>query len=207
MYNIKYADLTVKSTEKVSLPTAEVVVNPLHEILNFIIGPVPILHVPEGTGNIDISVKGNKKNPHVWGSLNFNNASVMFREIPDLILTNAYATLTFNDQNAVFTTKSGLVNGKDFKINGICDLNGKFDFDVSSTNQPTEKMYKALQSATLIPDIQQMLPKVDKASGLLDLSIKVYGAVKFIEDLKFNENAFAKGEVTLNPQKRTHCLY
>ncbi len=198
LYNIKYADLTVKSTEKVSLPTAEVVVNPLHEILNFIIGPVPILHVPEGTGNIDISVKGNKKNPHVWGSLNFNNASVMFREIPDLILTNAYATLTFNDQNAVFTTKSGLVNGKDFKINGICDLNGKFDFDVSSTNQPTEKMYKALQSATLIPDIQQMLPKVDKASGLLDLSIKVYGAVKFIEDLKFNENAFAKGEVTLN---------
>ena len=31
-----------------------------------------------GKGNIDMTVKGNRKNPHVWGELNFKNASVNF---------------------------------------------------------------------------------------------------------------------------------
>ena len=196
LYNVKYADMTIKSSSNVDLAVAESVVNPLHEILNFIIGPVPIMDI-KGKGNIDITVKGNRKNPHVWGALNVNNATVNFNEIPDLILTNADAVLTFNDQDAVFTTKKGLVNGKDFKINGTCNLFGKFDFDAVSQNQPTEALYKAIQTSTMIPDIKKMIPIADKVQGLTDLNIKIYGAVKYIEDLKFNKNTFAKGDITL----------
>lgn len=196
LYNIKYADMTIKSSPNVDLAVAESVVNPLHEILNFIIGPVPIMDI-KGKGNIDITVKGNRKNPHVWGALNVNNATVNFNEIPDLILTNADAVLTFNDQDAVFTTKKGLVNGKDFKINGTCSLFGKFDFDAVSQNQPTKALYKAIQTSTMIPDIKKMIPITDKVQGFTDLNIKIYGAVKYIEDLKFNKNTFAKGNITL----------
>lgn len=196
LYNIKYADMTIKSSPNVDLAVAESVVNPLHEILNFIIGPVPIMDI-KGKGNIDITVKGNRKNPHVWGALNVNNATVNFNEIPDLILTNADAVLTFNDQDAVFTTKKGLVNGKDFRINGTCSLFGKFDFDAVSQNQPTKALYKAIQTSTMIPDIKKMIPITDKVQGFTDLNIKIYGAVKYIEDLKFNKNTFAKGNITL----------
>ena len=77
LYNVKYADMTIKSTKNVDLHVAEVVLNPLHEILNFIIGPVPIMDI-YGKGNIDILVKGNRKTPHIWGALNVNNASVNF---------------------------------------------------------------------------------------------------------------------------------
>lgn len=196
LYNVKYADMTIKSTPNVDLHVAQVVVNPLHEILNFVVGPVPIMDI-YGKGNIDITVKGNRKTPHIWGVLNANNASVNFNEIPDLILKNADAVLNFNDQDAVFTTKKGTVNGKDFKVNGTCNLYGKFDFDVESQNQPTEELYKAIQTSTMVPDIQKMLPKLDKISGLTNLNLKVYGAVKYIEDLKFNENTFAKGEISI----------
>ncbi len=196
LYNVKYADMTIKSTQNVDLHVAEVVVNPLHEILNFVIGPVPIMDI-YGKGNIDITVKGNRKTPHIWGALNVNNASVNFIEIPDLILKNADAVLNFNDQDAVFTSKKGFVNGKDFKVNGTCNLYGKFDFDVESKDQPTEALYKAIQSSTMVPDVQKMLPKLDKISGLTNLNLKVYGAVKYIEDLKFNENTFAKGEISI----------
>jgi len=72
------------------LATAEEKVVPLHEILNFLIGPVPIMDV-KGDGNIDIIVKGNRKNPHVWGLLNFNNVTTNFNEIPDLVLKKAQA--------------------------------------------------------------------------------------------------------------------
>lgn len=196
LYNVKYADMTIKSTKNVDLHVAEVVLNPLHEILNFIIGPVPIMDI-YGKGNIDILVKGNRKTPHIWGTLNVNNASVNFNEIPDLILKNAEAVLTFNDQEAIFSSKKGFVNEKVFKINGTCNLFGKFDFDVESQNQPTEILYKAIQTATMVPDVQKMLPKLDNISGTTDLKLKVYGAVKYIEDLKFNENTFAKGEITI----------
>ena len=121
IYNIKYAELTVKSTQNVNLKSAQDVVNPLHEILNFIIGPVPILDI-NGLGNIDILVKGNRKKPHVWGAFNIKNAKVFFLEAPDLIITDAEASLLFNDQNTIFTTNKGIVNDRDFSIKGSCDL-------------------------------------------------------------------------------------
>ncbi len=202
LYNIKYSDLTVKSTPSVDLHVAETVVNPLHEILNFIIGPVPILDI-YGKGNIDIQVKGNRKNPHVWGVFNTKDAIVSFNEIPDLILKNADSVLTFNDQDAIFTNKTGTVNGKDFKINGTCNLFGKFDFDTSSQNQPTADLYQALKTSTMIPDVQKLLPKLDKINGTTDLNVKIYGTVKDISDLKINQNAFAKGEITIKDNNFT----
>jgi len=196
IYNIKFADMVIKSTENVNLKSAQNVVNPLHEILNFIIGPVPIMDL-NGFGNIDIVVKGNRKNPHVWGGMNINDGYVWFNEIPDLRMKDASAVLKFNDQNVVFNTKEGYVNGKDFKISGICNLNGKFDFDIVSKAQPTMFLYKAIQSSTMIPDIKSVIPKIDNVTGNTDLNLKIYGAVKSLNSLKFNENVFAKGNINI----------
>lgn len=196
LYNVKYADMRIWSTKNVDLATAEEKVIPIHEILNFVIGPVPIMDV-KGVGNIDIIVKGNRKNPHVWGGLNFRNVKTFFNEIPNLVLTDAEATLNFDDQNASFVTKKGLVNGKDISINGTCNLYGKFDFDVNTKNQEIAYLFNAIQTATMIDDVKAMLPKLDSMDGLIDLNLKVFGAVKDIEDLAFNKNFFTKGTIKL----------
>lgn len=196
LYNVKYSDMRVWSTKKVDLQLAESKVNPIHEILNFIIGPVPIMDV-KGDGNIDIIVKGNRKNPHVWGVLNFNNVTTYFNEIPDMVLKDAQAVLRFNDQDAVFVTKKGNVNGRKFDIKGTCNLYGKFDFDVSSDNQDIGYFYHAIQTSTMIDDIKKMLPKLDFCGGLINLKLKVYGSIKDIEYIRFNENLFTDGEITL----------
>ena len=52
----RYADLDISSTKNVDLKTAQIVLNPLHEILKFELGPVPIMDI-RGIGNIDIKVK------------------------------------------------------------------------------------------------------------------------------------------------------
>lgn len=196
LYNIKYSDFTVKSTQNVDLHVAQSVVNPLHEILNFIVGPLPIMEI-NGLGNIDILVKGNRKNPHIWGVMNFKNSDAKFIEIPDFKLTNSNSSLNFNNQDMTFVSKTGKVNNKDFSINGTCNVNGKFDFNVETKNQPTEALYKAIQTATLIPDIQKTIPKLDKIKGLTDFNIKVYGSIKDIKDLKINKNLFTKGNIEL----------
>ncbi len=196
LYNVKYADMRVWSTKKVDLQIAEEKVLPIHEILNFVIGPVPIMDV-KGDGNIDIIVKGNRKDPHVWGILNFNNVETYFNEIPDMVLTNAQAVLSFNDQDAVFRTKQGQVNGKPISIKGTCNLFGKFDFDVKTSSQEIGYLYHALETATMIDDIKKMLPKLEICQGLTNLTMKVYGSVIDVEDIQFNKNLFSKGELEL----------
>lgn len=202
LYNIKYADMTIKSTPSVDLHIAETVVNPLHEILNFIIGPVPIMDIT-GKGNIDITVKGNRRNPHIWGIFRTNDASVRFIEIPDLKLTGADSVLTFDDENAVFISKNGKVDGKNFDITGTCTLSGKFDFDIKSNGQNMAYLYKAVQTSTMIPVIKQIIPNFDSVSGTADLIMKVYGEIKDISELKLNKNAFAKGEISLKDNRFT----
>ena len=194
LYNVKYADMRIWSTKNVDLSLAEEKVLPVHEVLNFIIGPVPIMDV-KGSGNIDIIVKGNRKDPHVWGVLNFYNVTTYFNEMKDLVLKNAEAVLRFDDQNASFITKKGYVNGKPFDINGTCNLEGKFDFNVKSSGQEIAGLYKAIRNATMIAEINEILPKLDYCSGLVDINLKVYGAVKYIEDLKFNKNFSVKGTI------------
>ena len=196
IYNIKYADLTVKSTESVDLKVAETVLNPLHEILNFIIGPVPIMDI-NGKGNINIVVKGNRKNPHLWGVFNIKNGEAHFLEAPNFRLTNLDAVLKFNDQSANFVTKKAFLDNKEFSINGICDLFGKFDFDVKTENQATKFLYKSLKTSTIIPELGKMLPNLDSINGLTDFDLKVFGTVKNIHDIRFNQNVFSKGLIKL----------
>lgn len=196
LYNVKYSDMRIWSTKNVDLKLAEEKVVPLHEILNFIIGPVPIMDV-NGFGNIDITVKGNRKTPHVWGVLNLNNVTTFFNEIPDLVLDNANAELTFNDENALFILKQGLINKKPVDIKGTCTLGGKFDFKVASSNQEIGYLYNAIKTSTMIEEIKSLLPNLEYAKGPVNLDLKVYGAVKYIEDLKFNKNFFTKGHITL----------
>ena len=196
LYNVKYADMRVWSTNKVDLETAEEKVLPIHEILNFIIGPVPIMDI-KGNGNIDITVKGNRKNPHVWGVLNFNNVRTFFNEIPDMTLTNAKAILRFNDQDAVFQTEQGFVNGKPINISGTCNLFGKFDFNVKSDSQDIGYLYRAIKTATMIDELKKMLPNLSICNGPVNLNMKVFGSIIDIENIQFNKNLFSKGEIEL----------
>ncbi len=194
LYNVKYADMRVWSTKNVDLATAEAKVNPIHEILNFVIGPVPIMDI-HGDGNIDIFIKGNRKNPHVWGYLNFNNVTTNFLDIPDVILKDASARLTFDDENAVFILNNGNVNGKKFDIKGTCNLAGKFDFDVLTKNQEIQYFYNAIQNSKLLIDVKKMLPKIDKLAGLINIKLKVYGNIIDVNKIKINENVFASGRI------------
>ncbi len=192
LYNVKYADFRVWSTKNIDLALAEEKVVPIHEILNFIIGPVPIMDI-KGRGNIDITIKGNRKNPHVWGSLNFYDVTTYFLEIPNLVLRNAEAILTFDDENAVFKLLKGNVNGVNIDINGTCNLSGKFDFYAISQKQEIDYLYNAIKTSTMINEVKSMIPIIDDIKGLTDFNLRIFGNVKDISDLKFNENFFIKG--------------
>ena len=55
----KYSELQIDSTDSVMLEPAQEILNPLHEILKFQLGPVPMMKI-SGFGNIHIRSAGKK---------------------------------------------------------------------------------------------------------------------------------------------------
>ena len=196
LYNEKYADLNIKSTENVDLKTAQIVLNPLHDILHFELGPVPIMDI-KGKGGINLHVIGTRENPHGWGQFRFHNAEVSFLDIHNMILTNGSGTLDFNDQNTLFQTKSAKLNGKNVSVKGTCSLLGILNFDILSQGQDLGNLLKIIKTSPMLADIQKLTAPIENGSGPVNLNINLTGKVKDPKNIVFNKNLFAKGRINL----------
>lgn len=190
------ADLHITSTKDVDLKTAQIVLNPLHEILHFDLGPVPIMDI-KGKGGINLHVIGTRKNPHGWGQFQFKNATVSFLDIHNMILHNGSGTLDFNNQNTLFQTKSATLNGKPISVRGTCSLAGILNFDVLSNGQDLSKLLTTVKTSPILADIQKLLTPLEKAQGNANIKLNLHGQVKDINDIVFNKNIFANGTIEL----------
>ena len=195
-YGDNHADLRIRSSKSVNLATAEFVLNPLHQILRFIMGPVPIMDI-KGRGNINIRIIGSKKDPHIWGDFNFKDTSASFNDIHNLILEHASGTLSFNDQDAHFINKTGTVHGEPFIIDGKCTLFGNIDFDIIGHNQPSQDLLNTLKTSPLFQTLKTVIPDIQQSKGNVDLVVNLTGKLPNIYDIRLTENLFAKGTITL----------
>lgn len=196
IYDDKNADLSITSTDNVDLKTAQIVLNPLHDILHFDLGPVPIMDI-KGKGGIDLHVVGTRKNPHGWGQFHFKDATVSFLDIHNMLLTNGSGILTFDDQNTKFTTKSANLNGKPVSVEGTCSLQGNLDFKVKADGQNLANMLKIIKTSPMLVDIQNLITPIEDGKGLVNVFINLTGQVKDVNNIKFNKNLFAKGDIQL----------
>lgn len=190
------ADLRITSTKDVDLKTAQIVLNPLHDILHFDLGPVPIMDI-KGKGGINLHVIGTRKDPHGWGQFAFHNATVSFLDVHNMVLQNGSGTLDFKNQDTLFQTKSATLNGKPISVRGTCSLLGNLDFDVVSGGQDLAKLLNTINTSPMLVDIQNLLKPVEKMSGNANVKLNLFGQVKDINDIVFNKNIFAKGTIEL----------
>ncbi len=196
LYGTKNADLSIKSSQNVDLKTAQIVLNPLHEILRFDLGPVPIMDI-HGLGNIDLHVIGTRKNPHGWGIFNFKNTTASFLDIHNLVLKNGSGKLVFNDQDTRFDTNTATLNGKPVKVNGTCTLKGVLDFNVTAKQQELGRLLNVIKTSPMLADIQKLIKPIDSAKGNSDINLNLTGTVIDVNDVVFNKNIFAKGSIDL----------
>ena len=196
LYGDRYAHLKVRSSKSVDLNVAEHVVNPLHEILCFMIGPVPIMDV-EGRGNIDIKIEGTKKDPHIWGDFNFINTSARFYDVHHMKLENANGNLNFNNQSAHFINHTGTLFGQKATVDGVCTLFGDLDFKVKTDNQNLNDLLTILTTSPMLKDIKSNIPELADVKGKSDFFLNLKGKLYDINDLKLNENVFPSGYIKL----------
>ncbi|MBQ3312169.1 AsmA family protein [bacterium] len=197
IYKNKYADLHITSTELIDLALAEKLLDPIYRTFKFLLGPVPIMGF-SGYGQIDLTVKGTKVNPHTYGWFKTTNANVTFDDISHLKLTNANSILAFEDNITKFKLLSGKINNKPVNIDGTCTLDGEFDFNANMKSQQLNDLLIVLKDSKMLKDISKSVNSFDSAKGLADFSLNVYGKLKDIGELEFSKNTHAKGSLILN---------
>jgi len=194
----KYSELDIKSTGNVRLETARTVLMPLHQMLKFKLGPVPVMEAT-GFGSIDLRSAGKKIDPHLFGNIKFWNGNAHFTQIHNLELNNAKGEVLFDDRKVTFNTQSGTINGRPAKINGKCSVFGDMEVLAETKGQKIPDMIKVIESSPDMAEVQRVVKPFTKPDGIGDLYLTIYGKVKDdVTEIKFNEDLFAKGKVVLH---------
>ncbi len=195
LYGKKNINLNITSTQNINLETTEFVLNALHEIFYFNLGPLPVMKL-KGLGNIDLKITGRKNNPHIWGAFNFKNTTGSFNNI-NATLENIEGSLYFKDQDTHFITRKAFLYGKPIKIDGKCTLFGTLDYDVTSNGQDFNKMLNLLSNSPMLSDIQKSVSSIKNADGKLDIKLKLKGQAKGIEEFGLGETIAVSGNLKL----------
>lgn len=193
----KYSELQIESTDSVSLAPAQEVLNPLHEILKFQLGPVPILKVA-GLGGIKLRSAGKKVDPHIWGEIHFRNVTASFNDIHNLVLKNGSGEVVFNDTQTTFKSYHATINGKPVEIKGDCSVLGKLNVFVTAKGQSIQPLIKVINTSPILVDIQKVVAPFTNPRGVADVFLNIYGNAKNAETIEFNKDLFAKGTITLH---------
>lgn len=196
----KYSELEIKSTDNVDMAPAQEILNPLHEILKFQLGPVPIMKIA-GKGSINMRSAGKKVDPHIWGAIKFNNVTASFNEIKHLELKNGSGEVKFNDTQTTFKSYHAFVNGKPIEIKGDCSVLGKLNVYVTAKGQDIKQLIKIINDSPLLIDVQKVIEPFQKPDGIADVFLHIYGTAKNAEEVVFNEDLFSKGTITFHNAK------
>ncbi len=193
----KYSELQIESTDSVSLAPAQEILNPLHEILKFQLGPVPMMTIA-GLGGIKLRSAGKKVDPHIWGEIKFRNVTASFNDVHNLVLHNGSGEVLFNDTKTTFRSYHATVNGKLIEIKGDCSVLGKLNVYVTSKGQDITKLVKVINTSPILEEVQKVVAPFTKPSGVADVFLHIYGNVKNAEVVEFNKDLFSKGTITLH---------
>ena len=194
LYDKKRSNFDITSTSNFDLKNAQAVLIPLQEIFNLELGPIPFMKI-EGVGNINLKIKGNKFDPHLFGEFKFRNATASFNDIA-MLLEKSTGKLKFNDKDTSLTT-SAFFNNKPIKIDGKCSLFGVLEYNVTANNQDLGSLLGILQNSPILADIEKYFSSIKDVKGNSDLTLKITGKIENVNKIAFGKTIFASGKIKL----------
>lgn len=195
LYNENRAVLEISSTQNVDLQTVESILNPLHEIFYFDLGPLPDMQL-KGAGNIKLKINGTQKDPHLFGVFNFKNTTGSFNNI-DAYLTNADGSLYFNDKTTRFVTTKALFDKKPIKVDGKCTLSGDIDYDINTSGQNLDYLITILKNSPQFASLQKSICTLKHIGGKANITLKLKGKATCVKDFIIGKTISAIGNIKL----------
>lgn len=195
LYDDKQTDLDVTTTPNVNLEYTESVLNPLHEIFYFELGPLPTMKL-KGNGNITLKIKGTKKVPILQGIFNFKGMNASFNDI-SAEMTNIYGALIFKDRDTELKIQRALLNQKSVLLQGKCSLDGKLDYSFATKGQELSALLNTLKTSPSLQNISKHIPPIKKAEGKTDLSLRLSGQLENLNKFELGNKVLLSGSLKL----------
>lgn len=195
LYGDGKVSLDISSTQSVDIETATLILNPVHEIFYFDIGPVPVMQL-KGSGNIHLKVDGTKTKAHLFGDINFKNTTASFNGI-NMALNDGEGSLYFKDQDTHLIINKAFVDSKPVKVDGRCSLKGDLDYDITANNQNSEVLLNVLEKSPMLGVIKKSIPELEKIAGKININLKLKGKVQNINEFALGKTVFASGNIKL----------
>ena len=197
LYDTNDVEFHITSTDSVDLEIAETVLLPLHQILSFPLGPVPVMDI-KGVGNIDLKTKGGQYDPHLYGEFKFKNAQVSFEMLKNCIINGGSGSLKFDDQQMYFKSDTAFINSKPISVSGRCSVFGNLDFDVVSKNIELNRLLIMLKTSPMLEVFKKSANPIAAASGTCLFNLNLKGVALDMSDFIIGKNITAKGNIKLN---------
>lgn len=195
LYGNQKTDLEAITTPNADLEVTESILNPIHEVFYFDLGPLPVMKLA-GNGNINLKIKGTKLDPHLIGKLNFHNTTASFNGI-DMLIKNGDGSLDFLDKTTNLIIKKATLDGKQIKLDGKCSLDGVLNYNISTNGQDLGTLIKILNSSPMLNEIKKIIPPIKSASGKINITLNLNGKVRSIEEFKFGKTVNVSGKIKL----------
>lgn len=195
LYGNQKVLLDISSTSNVDLQTTESILNPLHEIFYFDLGPLPDMQL-QGQGNINLKVKGTKSDPHLFGVFNFRNTTGSFNGV-NTVLKNTDGSLYFINKNTHFITKKAFLDNKPVKVDGKCTLTGDLDYDIIANNQNLESLITILKNSPALKINPKSIETIKDIHGKSNINLKLKGKAQSIDEFIIGKTICATGNIKL----------
>ena len=195
LFRGKYTDLRITSTPNIDLVKVRKVVMPLHDILKFELGPVPMMNIFSGYGKANLHVAGSKASPHAWGSITFKDGEAEFITINNMVVKKLKGAVNFNNDKIDFYSDTAYLYDLPFFINGNCTLKGDLSVDVKADGQNSANLLKIINTSPILKELQDMMKPISSAYGKTKIFINIFGHVDRGKEPVFNKDLFARGSV------------
>ena len=192
MFNEGMNHFDIASSKNLNLPLAQKIVLPVQDVLRFELGPIPMMPVLKGTGELDIKVDGTKDEGSLYGKAMFKDGVVgysgIFGEAEDV-----EGVVTFKDRE-VFYDADGYLYGYKMNVNGKAVQNGIVEINIGSDAIESANVVDTINKSPLLFEVKQGLSGLKNIQGMTKINVTLRGDVK---DFQAGDNVKTRGTVYL----------
>ena len=192
LFNEGTNHFNIKSTENLYLPLAKKIVLPIQDVFGFELGPIPMMTIKNGFGNVDLKIDGTKTEGSIFGKSEFRDGFVsyngLFGEVQD-----AEGIVSFNDKEITYNA-NGYLSGYPINVYGKAIQNGNVEINVNSNAIETTEVMPVIEKSPMLFEVRQGLSALTDISGKAKIDLSLRGDVK---DFQNGDNIRARGTVYL----------
>ncbi len=192
LYNEGLNHFNIVSTENLNLSLAQKIVLPVKDVLRFELGPIPMMDIEQGRGQLNIKIDGTKTEGSLFGRADFRDGKLRYKGIYG-IAEDVIGNVTFADRE-IFYNADGYYTGYKVNLNGKAIQNGIVEINIGSDAIETANVVETINNSPLMIEVKQGLSALNNISGMAKIDLSMRGEV---EDFQKGDNVKTRGTVYL----------